>query len=97
MRRLICLITLISFCFSSLGFTQELNLPAIDQFIQLSPEFKPPILRGLRFYPDEPLRFDFILDEGKEKLNQEQIKEISSKLISYFLASLTIPEQDLLG
>jgi len=69
-------------------------------------EFNPPILKGIKVHPDNPFRFDFILDKGDGLsngvipakagiLNQEQLKQESTKLIKYFLASLTIPEKDL--
>ncbi|TAN60303.1 hypothetical protein EPN16_05535, partial [bacterium] len=75
------------------GYAQ--TLPAPTQFINLTPKFIPPSVRGLRFYPDDPLRFDFIIDEGDRKLDNSQLKTESSKLIRHFLASLTIPEEDL--
>ncbi len=36
--------------------------------VHLSPKFDPPILKGLRVYPDNPFRFDFILDQGNSAL-----------------------------
>jgi len=72
---------------------QELRLPAPGTMVRLSPAFNPPILKGIKVNPDNPFRFDFILDVGdgsKPSLQQESIK-----LIKYFLASLTIPEKDL--
>ena len=61
----------------------------------LSPAFNPPVLKGIKVYPDNPLRFDFILDKGDDKFTDDQIKIDSTRLIKYFLASLTIPEKDL--
>ena len=74
--------------------------------VRLSPAFNPPILKGLKVHPDNPFRFDFILDQGDLYRGhvpreagyvspQEQLKQESTKLIKYFLASLTIPENDL--
>lgn len=72
------------------------SLPAPTQFITLTQKtFHPASLRGLRFYPENPLRFDFIIDEGERSLSSQELKEQSSKLIRHFLASLTIPEEDL--
>src|SRR5258708_3917413 len=82
----------------------ELRLPAPGVRVGLSSEFNPPILQGIKVHPDNPLRFDFILDKGDSNdvipakagiQNQEQLKQESTKLIKYFLASLTIPEKDL--
>ena len=76
-------------------FAQEFRLPAPGVMVHLSPEFNPPILKGIKVHPDNPFRFDFILDKGDSQLSNDQIKVESSKLIKYFLASLTIPEKDL--
>lgn len=48
-------------------------------------------------HPDNPLLFDFILDTGKSglKIDGGEFKAESQKLIKYFLASLTIKEDDL--
>ena len=64
--------------------------------VHLSPEFNPLIIKGLKVHPDNPFRFDFILDEGDSRQSQQgQLKIEATKLIKYFLASLTIPEKDL--
>ncbi len=77
----------------------EFVLPAPGTMVALSPAFNPPILKGLKVHPDNPFRFDFILDQGdqssRQSAAQESLKEQSTKLIKYFLASLTIPEKDL--
>ncbi len=57
--------------------------------------FTPIIVRGLTLHPENPLRFDFIVDTGDENLDDEEFKEESEKLIKYFLASLTVPEEKL--
>ena len=42
----------------------EFNLPAPGVMAHLSPQFNPPILKGIKVYPDDPFRFDFIVDGG---------------------------------
>ncbi len=74
---------------------QQINLPAPGVRVSLSPAFNPPVLKGLKVHPDNPFRFDFILDKGDSTLANDQLKEESSTLIKYFLASLTVPEKDL--
>ena len=80
---------------------QELYLPAPGIRIPLSPAFNPPVLKGIKVHPDNPLRFDFILDKGNglsspnASVGDPELKAEATKLIKYFLASLTIPEQDL--
>ena len=63
--------------------------------VPLSPAFNPPILKGIKVNPENPFRFEFVLDKGDSGLSHEQLKSESAKLIKYFLASLTIPEKDL--
>jgi len=72
---------------------QVFFLPAPGTMVPLSPEFNPPILKGIKVHPDNPFKFDFILDKGNE--NVIPAKAGIQKLIKYFLASLTIPEKDL--
>ncbi len=74
---------------------QDFRLPAPGVMVGLSPEFNPPILKGIKVHPDNPFRFDFILDKGNSRLSNDSLKDESDKLIKYFLASLTIPEKDL--
>ena len=73
----------------------EFVLPKPGAMVHLSPQFKPPVLKGIKVHPNNPFRFDFILDKGNSRQSDGQIKEESKKIIKYFLASLTIPEKDL--
>ena len=45
---------------------QEYHLPAPGVMVQLSPEYNPPILKGIKVHPNNPFQFDFILDQGDE-------------------------------
>ncbi|MEI8012956.1 MAG: hypothetical protein WCI27_10865, partial [Candidatus Omnitrophota bacterium] len=72
-----------------------LQLPAPGTRLALSPTFDPPLLKGIKVYRNDPFRFDFILDKGEGKATDEQVKTDSTRLIKYFLASLTVPEKDL--
>ena len=74
---------------------QDFVLPKPGIMVSLSPAFAPPMLKGIKVHPDNPFRFDFILDKGDSQLGNDQLKEESTKLIKYFLACLTIPEKDL--
>jgi len=71
----------------------EFHLPAPGVLVPLSTEFNPPILKGIKVHPDNPFRFDFILDQGDSEDRHPESE--ATKLIKYFLASLTIPEKDL--
>ena len=78
---------------------QEFRLPAPGVIIHLSPSFDPAILKGIKVHPENPFRFDFILDQGDNPPSLPQregkFKQEATRLIKYFLASITIPEQDL--
>ena len=71
------------------------SLPSPGVMVPLSPGFAPAILKGVKIFPDNPLRFDFIIDTGDSGLKKEALKEESTKLIKYFLASLTVPDKDM--
>src|SRR5476649_1187770 len=76
----------------------EFRLPAPGVMVHLSPPLNPPILKGIKVHPDDPFRFDFILDKGDSlpksmsspngligDPEQEQLKAEATKLIKYFL------------
>jgi hypothetical protein len=97
----IILFLVLSFVSSALAppphsYAQELlNLPRPGVMVFASPVTHPPLLRGITLHADDPLQFDFILDQGESPLQGEPLKSEATKLIKYFLASLTIPEDDL--
>ena len=83
-------------------YAEDFRLPAPGVMVHLSPPLNPPILKGIKVHPNDPFRFDFILDVGdgskpslKGRVMNPPLREESTKLIKYFLASLTIPEKDL--
>ncbi len=100
-QKTIISLILIAFIISTFGplpaQANEFYLPKPGVMVHLSPEFNPPVLKGLKVHPDNPFKFDFILDQGDSKMSssQEQLKTDANRLIKYFLASLTIPEKDL--
>jgi len=72
-----------------------LNLPVPGAMVTPSPAFVPVLLKGMTIYPDDPLTFDFIIDSGNTDFATDQIKAESEKLVKYFLASMTVPKDDL--
>lgn len=90
MKKIIISILIGIFCVSSV---RAETLP--DQLLSTTPDHAPLVLRGIRLYPDNPYKFDFLIDEGQNKLNKEELREQAKKHINYFLAALTIPEEDL--
>ncbi|MDE2027309.1 MAG: hypothetical protein KGJ11_02050 [Candidatus Omnitrophica bacterium] len=102
MKKIISVFTLLCFLWTSLGvgpvYSQTvagLALPAPGQMVPLSPAFSPAVLKGIQLDPKSPFRFHFFVDTGDSHLSRPQLKDVSSKLIKYFLASLTVPEKDL--
>ncbi|MBF0510801.1 MAG: hypothetical protein HQL13_00560 [Candidatus Omnitrophica bacterium] len=108
LRSPLVVLTLASFLLTGIGpmpvNAYDYRLPAPGVMVHLSLPFNPPILKGIKVHPENPFYFDFILDKGdspsviagraKQSL-QEQLKTEATKLIKYFLASITIPEKDL--
>ena len=72
----------------------SITLPPVGTLINTTPAFEPVLIKGVTVFPNNPLRFDFILDTGNTDLEDETLKIESTKLIKYFLASLTVPEED---
>ena len=73
----------------------SLGLPTPGAMVPLTPEFQPPIVKGMTIHPDNPLQFDFIIDPGEEELAGEVFETESTKLVKYFLAALTTPEDQM--
>jgi hypothetical protein len=99
LRKGFCFILLLAFAANSLqpGYAQSV-LPAPGGVFNPFSASHPAVLKGLKVYPKEPLRFDFILDPGTRSGAEADLvsaRQESGKLIKYFLASLTIPEKDL--
>jgi non-lysosomal glucosylceramidase len=72
-----------------------LILPAPGTLMHSTTAFTPAIVQGINIDPNDPLRFDFIVDKGDSGLEGEEFRQEGEKLIKYFLASLTIPEDQM--
>ena len=102
----VCL-TLVSFVFSLVtpshvfaqnlpaGAVNSLSLPNPGTMLETTPAYVPPMFKGMKIDLADPFAFDFIFDSGNADLTQEELKQEANKLVKYFLASLTIPEDDL--
>ncbi|MDP8213326.1 MAG: hypothetical protein P9X22_08600 [Candidatus Zapsychrus exili] len=99
-QKVFSFIILLVFSFGTIlpspAFAQNVFAPALPPvMLSLSPAFTPPMIQGLVLHPENPLEFDFLVNEGDSNIKGETFKEEADKLIRYFLASLTIPEKDL--
>ena len=72
-----------------------LSLPAADQMMSLSKHFEPAMIEGLRYDPQKPFQFQFILQQGANPLSLDQLRDQGMKVVRYFMAAMTIPENDL--
>ena len=70
-------------------------MPNPGQMIGVTANYELPRLVGMRFSSDNPFEFTFILSGGNIDRNETAIKAELAKIHKYFLAALTIPEQDL--
>ena len=99
-RLFVCLLT-VSLVFSpvlsyaQVGTSVPTLLPAPGTMIPLSVSYNPAIIKGITLYPDNPLKFDFIIDPGDDNLQGEILKVEANKLIKYFMASLTVPTDEM--
>ena len=71
------------------------NLPTPGTMVTPSAAYIPTLIRGITVFPENPLQFDFIVDNGQSGLENEALKVEATKLIKYFLASLTVPKGEL--
>ncbi len=98
MCRALKIFVLLSFFLTSVNWSlpvsaQGILMPKPGVRVSLSPQFNPPLLKGIKVDSKNPFHFEFILDKGEHQA--KDLKEESQKLIKYFLASITTPENDL--
>ena len=96
MPRLLSFFLLLCFTFNPfspyLTQAQTTVLPQPNQLLAVSSPYSSPMLKGVRFNPADPLKLEFIIDTA----DQGRVdKEEAAKLVKYFLAGLTLPENDL--
>ncbi len=73
----------------------RLALPEPGTLVQSSQSYTPVIVNGIKINPDNPFEFDFVIDTGDDRLAGDDLERESKKLINYFLAALTVPEDQL--
>ena len=72
-----------------------LNLPIPGSRMSPSVGFEPAMVKGLTIHPEDPLMFDFIVAPGEARMEGEALRSESEKLIKYFMAALTTPEDEM--
>ncbi len=61
----------------------------------LTPMFTPVLLKGIKIFPSNPFQFEFMVGAGNTVVQGDLLKKESSRLVKYFLTSLTVPDADL--
>jgi|GEM_PF-6205900 len=74
---------------------QEVSLPVAGSMLELSRPYMPVEVKGLMVHPDDPFKFDFLIDSGDTGFKGQALRQESLKLIKYFLAALTVPENQM--
>jgi hypothetical protein len=69
-------------------------LPVPGAPVSLGKQAQGMLMTGVRIFPDDPFRFDFMIDEGRERPDPATFRGESELLVKYFLASLAIPDRN---
>lgn len=103
--RLTSLVIAFTFAFSSVftpsmsyaqgAYPATVSLPNPGSMLMPTEAFVPAQIIGLNIHPENPLRFDFIVDEGNSGLYGAELEDEASKMIKYFLAALAVPEEEM--
>lgn len=72
-----------------------LNLPAPGTRINLTQATVPILIKGITLHPENPLRFDFIINSGTSSTDTNLMKKEGYKQVKYFMAALTVPEKEM--
>jgi HEAT repeat protein len=72
-----------------------LQLPAPGAMVGPSAAYVPVLLKGMTLHPENPFRFDFIVDNGHSPARGAELEAESERLVKYFMAALTVPQDDL--
>ncbi|NLE65636.1 MAG: LysM peptidoglycan-binding domain-containing protein [Elusimicrobia bacterium] len=96
MKRIISFAVTVAMVLQSfVGYAQPVSLPAPGTLIGLSETFAPVVLKGMVMHPEDPLLFDFVVDNGQTGLQGEALTAQATELVKYFLAALAVPNKDL--
>ena len=71
------------------------GLPAPGVRVPLSEKYRPALIKGITIYPENPLQFNAIVHQGDSRLPPDAFQQEALKMIKYFMASLTIPKEEM--
>ncbi|MFH0754989.1 MAG: hypothetical protein V2A70_10535, partial [Candidatus Omnitrophota bacterium] len=97
--KVVCILVLTAFIVTSYispSYAQVIfNLPQPGAMVGLSEQFSPVVLKGVSIHPQDPLLFDFMVDNGQTGLQGKALTDETTRLVKYFLAGLAVPEKEL--
>ncbi len=98
MQRYIAVVLLVPFLMTTfMPAAMASQMPWMPQpgaQVALTPAFTPAYLKGMVIHPNEPFKFDFIIDRGDKQIEGDAAQAEYQKLIKYFLAALATPDTD---
>lgn len=98
LKRLISFSLIVTFittnCYVPKAYASMPSMPVAGTRVSLSPPYNPATLKGMVIHPENALRFDFLVDSGDDSLAGQEQKDEYQKLVKYFMAALTVPDQD---
>ncbi|HSV43867.1 MAG TPA: hypothetical protein VLJ10_04865, partial [Candidatus Bathyarchaeia archaeon] len=80
---------------TSLNPFLNLGMPLPGTMMETTPAFDPALIRGLQIFPDEPLHLNFVMETGEDALAPDVKTKEYTRMIKYFLAALTVPDDDM--
>ncbi|MCK5214739.1 MAG: hypothetical protein KAR05_05250 [Candidatus Omnitrophica bacterium] len=98
--KVVAMLTIVVFVLSFLSpiayvFAEtRLNLPAPGEMVSVSHGFNAPMIKGMNLSKENALTFDFVIDKGDSRIEGDALSAESQKLVKYFLAALTIPDDE---
>jgi hypothetical protein len=95
-KKVTALLLIFSYIFTSLPNIPQASGQVLNVQVVKASSFVPsPVIKGIQVYPDQPFVFDFFMDPGSATVSDPALNDQALKLIKYFMASLTIPEDNL--
>ncbi len=83
------------YSYSMEAYSGALNLPAPGTMVGCSERYKPALIKGMTVHPENPLLFDFVVEPGDSLLGGSALNEQAIRMVKYFLASVTVPDEQM--
>jgi hypothetical protein len=65
-----------------------------SSWVSVSGEFTPSVMQAIKIDPDDPFHISFFFRNGQERPDEPVLRSEALRLVGYFLAALTIPEDE---